>query len=195
MARLGDRCIGLDAVLEERERYERFGFRAAYANIRFAVTADGELAAGGGVALPPASVLSEVPRALLEAYDRTCFPADRGRSLAGWTVMPNGRSLAVYEDGLLRGCGVIRVGPSGHKIAPLFADSALEATALYRALLAEVPSGSTVCLDVPEPNGPGVALAGSLGMSEAFRTLRMYRGREPGGALERIFGVTSFELG
>ena len=50
-------------------------------------------------------------------------------------------------------------------------------------------------LDVPEPNRAAVALAERHGMTPVFETARMYRGPAPAEPVERMFGVTSFELG
>jgi hypothetical protein len=40
-----------------------------------------------------------------------------------------------------------------------------------------------------------VALARDLGLAPAFETARMYTGPIPPLRLERVFGVTTFELG
>ena len=52
-----------------------------------------------------------------------------------------------------------------------------------------------VFLDPPEPNGPAVALAKRYGLEPVFETARMYRGAVPELPLEKIFGITTFELG
>jgi hypothetical protein len=109
--------------------------------------------------------------------------------------MPNCRALAAERGGRLRGYGVIRRTRGRHKIGPLFADGAPEALALYRGLVAEVRRGETVYMDVPEVNAAAAGLPEALGMKEVFRTVRMYRGPQPVFALEKVFGVTSLELG
>jgi len=50
-------------------------------------------------------------------------------------------------------------------------------------------------LDVPEPNAEALALVGDRGMGKVFETARMYRGPAPRLELDRVFGVTTFELG
>ncbi len=87
-------------------------------------------------------------------------------------------------------------GPAGRgaKIGPLFADGPEEARALFAALLARAPAGP-VSLDVAEPNAAAVALARDAGMEPVFETARMVRGAPPPVRHERIFGVTTFELG
>jgi GNAT superfamily N-acetyltransferase len=61
MRRLEGRTAGLDAVLEEQERYARFGFRAAYSNVRYAWEAEmGDLSASGAGCAGAASVPLDV---------------------------------------------------------------------------------------------------------------------------------------
>ena len=93
------------------------------------------------------------------------------------------------------GWGVIRRCREGYKIAPLVADAKDVAASLYAALCSRVPEGAAVYLDVPLPNAEAVALAESHGMQVVFETARMYTGAPPSCELERVFGITSFELG
>jgi hypothetical protein len=55
--------------------------------------------------------------------------------------------------------------------------------------------GGEVFLDAPSINREAVALAQDLGLVPVFETARMYTGAIPSLRLERIFGVTTFELG
>ena len=48
---------------------------------------------------------------------------------------------------------------------------------------------------VYDVNPDAVALAQGLGLAPAFETARMYTGAIPPLRLERVFGVTTFELG
>jgi hypothetical protein len=57
------------------------------------------------------------------------------------------------------------------------------------------PAAASVFLDVPEPNQPALGLAARYGLTPAFETARMYRGAAPALPLDRIYGITSFELG
>jgi hypothetical protein len=50
-------------------------------------------------------------------------------------------------------------------------------------------------LDVPRLNRNAVALAQDLGLVPVFETARMYTGAIPPLRLDRVFGVTTFELG
>ena len=126
------------------------------------------------------------------------FPASRDGFLQAWFGAPGHVARAAYVDGTLAGYGVIRPCRAGYKVGPLFAADAAVAEVLLAELLSAAgvagPSAE-VYLDVPEPNGEAVALAGGLGLAPVFETARMYTGAAPAIGLERIFGVSSFELG
>ena len=101
-----------------------------------------------------------------------------------------------------RGIGIgTRLGEAGmtyltdHNIGPLFADNEHIAEILFRALKSHVP-GDPVFFDTPEVNPKAVALAELHNMNVVFRTVRMYTNEEPQHiSRNRIFGVTTFELG
>ena len=65
---------------------------------------------------------------------------------------------------------------------------------LFRALAAGA-KGAQVFLDCPEPNRAATDLAARYRLSPVFETARMYRGAAPALPLDRIYGITSFELG
>jgi len=185
----GSRVIGLDGVVAQQENYRKSGFKLAYANVRY----------GGAVEAPAASrgaviALGDLPLAAVEAYDATVFPAPRTAFLRCWVGTPAHVGRALLRDGALAGWGVIRPCRKGHKIGPLFADDRAAAEAVLSALLASVGEGE-VFLDVPSINRDAIALAEALGLAPVFETARMYTGAIPHLQLERVFGVTSFELG
>lgn len=190
IARLGVRTIGLDGVVAQQDNYRRSGFALAHRNIRF----------GGRVAVeaPDDPRLVQVTPELvpaIRAYDGACFPAERSSFLDAWLDGAAGRqAIALAEGGRIGGYGVIRPAVEGFKIGPLFAEDAAAADLLFRALAARA-GGGPLFLDVPEPNTGALALAARYGLAPAFETARMYRGAPPALPLERIFGITSFELG
>jgi hypothetical protein len=99
------------------------------------------------------------------------------------------------ENERLEGYGVVRPCHSGWKIGPLFADTEADAGTLLDALLGQARSGDPVYFDAPEVNPVAVQLAETRGMKRVFETARMYRGDPPAIPLDRLYGVTSFELG
>ena len=80
------------------------------------------------------------------------------------------------------------------KPCPLFAVNIDIAKQLLTALQNDI-SGESVLLDVPENNNDAVHLAKSLGMTVVFATARMYQKGLPDICNEKIFGITTFELG
>jgi hypothetical protein len=173
----------------QQANYRKSGFVLAWNNIRFG----GERPA---LPAPKAQIVpaASVPFAAIVALDAAVFPAERPRFLRAWLGAPGHVALALIEDGQAAGFGVIRPCSSGHKIGPLVANTEAAAESLLSALLARIPPGP-IFLDVPEPNAGAVALAARLGLQPVFETARMYTGPAPAVALDRLFGIASFELG
>jgi hypothetical protein len=138
--------------------------------------------------------LTEVPFAAVAADDATVFPAPRAAFLRAWIDTPGHVGRALVRDGKLAAWGVIRPSRIGRKIGPLVADDRAAAEAVLAALLKGAGDGP-VFLDVPGVNHDAVALAQGLGLAPVFETARMYTGAIPPLKLERVFGVTTFELG
>jgi ribosomal protein S18 acetylase RimI-like enzyme len=190
LAHLAGRNIGLDGVLAQQGNYQKSGFKLAYRNIRFEGRARESLSSAASIT--PASALSFD---LLESYDRGFFPAARTTFLHHWLEQPGAQTRAVVIDGQVKGYGVIRPCRSGHKIGPLAADDPGLASALFDSLVSQVETSAPIFLDVPEVNPEAVALAQKNGMTAVFETARMYTGEAPRLPFEKMFGVTSFELG
>jgi GNAT superfamily N-acetyltransferase len=184
----GGRTIGLDGVVAKQENYKKSGFRLAYANVRYG----GRVPAGATQAgiIP----LADVPFASVEADDATVFPAPRPAFLRAWIDTSGHIGRALVRDGKLAAWGVIRPCRTGWKIGPLVADDRAAAEAVFTALVSAA-GGGEVFLDVPDVNREAVALAQSHGLAPVFETARMYTGPIRPLRLERVFGVTTFELG
>lgn len=221
MRHLEGRVIGLDAVAAQQANYAKQGFVLAHQTVRFG----GELAVDNSTASspPPTKKIEEdddgahhglVVQAvvtheeedqdlvdLVSAYDDEHTPAPRPEFTRAWLTAPGHIARVAIEDGAVKGYGVLRpCTVEGAKIAPLFATSVEVAELLARELAAASVSSRAsatvkVFLDVPEPNNEGVRLAERLGLSKMWKTGRMYRGPAPKLPLDRIFGVTSLELG
>ncbi len=186
-----DGCnIALDGVVEQQENYTKSGFKLAYGNIRYE-------GVGGGQAPQNRNIvpLSTLPFATISAYARPFFPADRSQFIKTWITQPNTHALGIMENNILAGYGVIRPCRTGYKIGPLFADTPALAELLFLTLKANVTSSDPVYLDTPEVNREAILLAEREQMSVVFETARMYTGDSPNIPLDRLFGVTSFEVG
>ncbi len=185
--------IGLDGVFEMQSYYAKGGFVFSHRNIRFVTE----------IVDPPAAMqaddeavvaLAELPFEQVADYDRACFPAPRPDFLRAWIAQPDASALGYLRAGQLAGYGVARRCRQGCKIGPLFADDSAAAEALY-GRLAAFASGGPLFLDVPENNPAAMNLVARRQMKQVFGTARMYLGDPPPLAHERIFGVTTFELG
>jgi hypothetical protein len=77
----------------------------------------------------------------------------------------------------------------------LFSDNSEIAEAIFNALIGSVSAGEDVFFDTPETNLRAVALAEKNAMRIVFETARIYLLPAPQVPLEKVFGVTSFELG
>lgn len=189
MSRLGTRNIGIDGVVAKIGNYEKFGFALAHRNIRYKGRRGGTSGFTGIVGL------ATLPFGTVVSYDSGIFPAPRSTFLEKWIVRPDGTALGFTEGGELKGYGVIRPCRTGFKIGPLFADSPEIAERLFDALMAKTPEDEPIFLDVPAVNPAAVAFARKRNMTPVFETGRMYSREAPAVPMDKVFGITSFELG
>lgn len=188
MAYLGtERNISIDGEIAQQENYQKSGFQITYRHIRYQ-------AVGGGVAPDGIVELKTVPFDKLVAYDQELFPAERKQFLQLWIKQPNSSALGVVRDGHVVGYGVIRQSHTGFRIGPLNADDEQIAEQLLLALLA-FASDAPVFLDVPDANPETIKLAQRYGMKPVSEVARMYNKEIPNLPINRVFAVTSLEVG
>lgn len=190
LARTDAAVLGLDGVLEQEPNYARDGFVTAHHSIRFGGELTGDPAPSGVRRLGS----DDVDALVRFEREQRVFPTARRPFLERWIAAPGTIACALVDGDRIRAYGVVRACRVGHKVGPLFAADRATAEALLAALVAHVHEGP-VFLDVPVVNTEGVALARDLGLEPVFETARMYRGPEPDLRLDRVFGITSFELG
>lgn len=184
------RNVGLDGVVAQQDTYKKSGFKLAYRNIRYE--------GSGGGNFPEYSKivkLSTLPFETIDSYDRSFFPANRTQFTKSWINQADCNALGIMRNGILAGYGVIRKCHSGYKIGPLFADNPELAESLFLSLKSGIKSSEPFYLDIPEVNRAAVGLVEYYNMKVVFETARMYSREKPDMPLNRIFGVTSFELG
>lgn len=188
MQHLHGRTIGLDGVPEQQSNYRDMGFVAAYQTHRWSgvLHADmpGEVTAFEADAAYSSTLLD---------YDRGMFPDDRAAFLTAWLSPPRLAKLVV-RDSRIVGYAVCRPCREGWKIGPLFADTLSDAELLLRACAAEA-SGGLMQIDVPDRRLEFAGMLEALGFSRGFTTARMYSGPQPEIQMDRVFGVTTLELG
>jgi GNAT superfamily N-acetyltransferase len=191
IAHAGGRVIGLDGVVAQQPNYRKSGFTLAYPNIRYGGTVEAPDSSKADADILP---LDEIPASTIQADDATVFPAPRTEFLRCWTDAPGHIGQALLRDGNLMGWGVIRPCRSGWKIGPLIAVDRSAAEGVLDALIADA-GGGEIYLDTPSVNVQARELADSLGLEPVFETARMYTGPIRPIRTERVFGVTTFELG
>lgn len=187
---LSGRNIGLDGVLSQQNNYKKSGFKLAYRNIRYEGLSDGSPSEN-----PQIVNLSQVSFDVIRDYDRPLFPDSRHQFLQAWLNQPESIALGNMQNGRLSGYGMIRICRTGYKIGPLFADNPEIAESLLIALKSRIMPGKVFHLDTPEINQDAITLAEKHNMKLVFETARMYTGSFPVLPLNKIFGVTTFELG
>ncbi|MGH7659524.1 MAG: GNAT family N-acetyltransferase [Vulcanimicrobiaceae bacterium] len=189
---LGGLPIALDAVQSQEARYARHGFERAYTTFPYSTgERDARDRFASGIALERLRVLDDD----VVAYDRECFGSARAAFLQAWVAQPDvvalvARSLSTRE---IVGYGVGREAREGTKVGPLFA-SRLDIAAILFDTIAQ-RTRPPWRLDVPEPNFPAIALTDERGLTRGAPNVRMWRGAPPKTELQRIYGITSFELG
>ncbi|WP_405133099.1 GNAT family N-acetyltransferase [Nocardia sp. NBC_01388] len=188
LAHAGGRTVGLDGVPDQQGNYRRSGFELAYNTARFVGIPD----------LPPPDgtvrVMGAADAAAVHDYDSACLPADRPEFLRTWLGNPGYRTLVRIVDGNLAGFGTVRPARDSHRIGPLFADDADTARQLLAALAAQA-GGASVAVDAPLRNSSAVRLCEEAGLKPSFETARMYTGPVRSHCRDKVFGVTTLELG
>lgn len=183
-----DAAIGMDGVVARQGFYRKGGFKLAFRDERYErpgqkFELDKQL---------KCIEANDFPEIL--AYDAACFGLERPQFLKPWLEMPESHAFKYIENGLLKGFALMRKAGIGYKIGPLFADDMQFAEALYKACLNAVP-GKSVFLDIPVSNIQAMALVEKFKAVYVFECARMYHGKPPKQAVNKIFGVTTFELG
>lgn len=195
VSRLDGFTLGGDAVPEQVPNYETEGFEVAYWNARYSSAGlpDRGPDRGGPKDHCPVPA-SEVDFESLVDFDgRHCF-GPRPEFLKLWIAGPDRDSLVTTdESGQITGFAAMRRTSLGHRIGPVFTADAGIAETLILSLAGRV--AGRVAVDVPQPNEEAVRLLEGHGMERSFETARIYRGPAPDLPLERIFGITSLELG
>jgi len=181
--------IGLDGVYQQQETYKKSGFKLAYSNIRFE-----SFSFKSGDILPETKIDNSLFKEILN-YDTQFCPVKREKFLLSWLSLADSSVVVAKEGGKIEGYGMIRQCRRGYKIGPLFAENSHTAELIYMSLCSTVPEKSLIYLDIPEVNKAGLMLAEKYEMKEVFGTARMYTAKFPGFDTNKIFGVTTFELG
>jgi GNAT superfamily N-acetyltransferase len=181
--------VGIDGVLAMQEKYSRAGYKWIYGNERYA-----GVAKAGELDSHCQKIAAGDFEGIVE-FDTKCFPTERRNFLKLWLNQKDATALlAKDENGKINGYGVVRKCFQGNRIGPLFAETQETARRLFDSLAASV-AGQEIFIDVPTVNASAMQMVLSMGMKPVFTTARMYTKQAPNLPLNKIYGVTSLELG
>lgn len=181
-------AIGMDGVVAMQPFYEAGGFTIAFRDERYECK-------GEKIALSPhISTVQKEDFENIMAYDKDCFGFKREEFLQNWLAMPQSSSFKYIINNEIQGFAVIRKCHKGYKAGPLFADTHDIAEELYKACL-NYAAGELIYLDIPTVNKKAVALVAKFNANYVFECARMYYNDAPNVAINKIYGITTFELG
>lgn len=181
-------AIGMDGVVPMQPFYAKGGFKIAFKDMRYERLGDSYEND------PKVCSFQEADSNDIKEYDLACMGYQRNSFLDPWIRQASGKTFMYKEDGVLKGYAVIRHAVTGLRIGPLFADHQQAAEALYKACL-NFAQDQTVYIDIPYSNKEAISLLEKYEAKPIFECARMYYGNHPILAIEKIYGLTSLELG
>lgn len=180
--------IGMDGVVAMQPFYAKGGFSMQFRSERHRIIGKKYEENHPVIPIDPSDL------AQILSYDQACFGFPRPQFLIPWLQLPGGFSFQYTHHGAVQGFASMRKTVHGYKIGPLFADTPEIAEALYQACLSSAP-GEEIFLDIPVSNTSAINMAKKYGAEYVFECGRMYYGKPPELPAQKIFGITSFELG
>ncbi len=183
-----DAPIGMDGVIAMQPFYKQGGFEILFRDERYEKT---------GMKFninENISPISDEDRDTILEYDKQCFGFYRPQFLKPWLKLPGNKTFKYTEDDKLKGFAIVRKADKGYKVCPLFADNEMIAEELYKACLNSV-QGESLFLDIPVVNKGAVNLIKRYNGTYVFECARMYYGTPPDIDINKLFGITTFELG
>lgn len=189
LSQLDNMVCGLDGVPLQIANYEKSGFIYAFRQMRLGATA---------IPTPQNKEIKKVDAYNIDAviaYDSLIFGTSRSVFIRNWINMENAQAFCVIENEQINGYVVIRKCIEGYKIGPLFAKNPSSAEQLFLACHQAAHLGEMVYIDMPETNPITSEWVKRYELQLVFETARMYKNGVPAFPLEKVFGVTSFELG
>ena len=189
--------VGLNAVMEQIERYGKSGFSPSFLNTRWTGKPD-NIPGERGIKKEGFVLTDKFSTKNLIEYDSKIYATPRAAFLTHWLKMPESHALAALDQlGNVIGYGVISrtVETNSYKIAPLFANNEMVADQLYRSLCSFAGKNATVSIDISETNPYASAIVERFKLEKLFDTMRMYKGETPEIDKDKVVGLTSLEIG
>lgn len=180
--------IGMDGVVDMQGFYQKGGFEIAFKDERYerigkVFTIDSNI-----------SAITDKDIENILDYDKQCFGYSRPQFLQPWLKMPDNKTFKYLGNGKLLGFAIVRKANVGYKVCPLFAETPIVAEELYKACLNSVV-GEPLYLDIPMVNSAAIDLVKKYEAKYVFECARMYLGTPPKVDTNKIYGITTFELG
>lgn len=191
MKYLSAQNIALDGVAAQQDNYKKSGFKFAYKHIRYEGHGSDKKIKENKNIVP----LSKLDIDLIHSYDKRVFLHDRKEFLKLWISQPESLAIGYIKEKKLIGYGMVRKCRNGFKVGPLFADSKDIAKELFERMRLFIGKKNLIYLDVPEPNKHALELVKEYKMKPMFETARMYTKEIPETPLNKVYGVTTFEVG
>lgn len=179
----------LNSYLQTVAFYKRLGFKPAGETVRLSGMAEGTLQ-------HEVKLASRSDIETIASFDRGFFGAPRLKLL--WELYhDHGESFLLWRVGEPLGYIVGAPFPGGVEVGPWVVEpSRPEVGGMLLQHLLALYEGRTFTLSAPRENLQAQKLLAALGFQEAFRTVRMYKGRgEPGMDLQGIYAVAGLEKG
>ncbi len=180
--------IGMDGVVDMQPFYRKGGFEIAFRDIRMEAV---------GQSFDVSTLITLIDETgigdVLE-YDKMCFGFNRESFMKAWLKMPESKTFQLRSGNKLKGFAVLRKANRGFKIGPLFADDQIIAEEILKSCF-NAAGNEPIFLDIPMINNNAIKLAEKFEMTPVFECARMYYGKSPVVPINKIFGITTFELG
>jgi GNAT superfamily N-acetyltransferase len=184
---LGIETLRLDATVFGKGLYEKLGFQEEYEVVRMK-----------GVAKMPDRVDEEAmswtkdtPAAPILGLDLHISATHREAFLHS-LISSNACYYSMLEDGLAYACS--RKGRNAVQLGPIIASTPEAGRQISDAMLRHF-NGMPVFVDIPAPNKAALRWAGSNGLEEQRRFIRMYRGKKLNDYPESIWAGSGPEKG
>jgi hypothetical protein len=188
---LKGRNIALDGVFDQQENYKKSGFKLAYSNLRY----EGKAKKYSNEQAKNIRDIKSGDFANIIKYDSKYFPVQREKFLDCWLNMSEAKVFIYESNNEILGFSQVRKCRTGFKIGPLFAENYKIAEELFLKMNNSIPNGEFIYLDIPEVNQNALELVQKYSMQKVFGTARMYTGNIPEIDNNKVYGVTTFELG
>ncbi len=180
--------IGMDGVIAMQPFYQKGGFEISFRDERYE-----NVGKGYKIDKNISPIVDNDFDSIL-GYDKQCFGFSRPQFLKPWLKLLGNKTFKYLDEGKLKGFAIVRKANKGYKICPLFADNEMVAEALYKACLNSVV-GEPLYFDIPVINKGAVNIIKRYNANYVFECARMYYGRPPDFDINKVYGITTFELG